>query len=242
MTTINNKIFIKQYLKSGLISGCMLLIIHFTKSDYAMCLPIAIPIIAAILGAAGGAASASGGSGGSAGKLGSAKNTMNRLGQFAESDPMYESSPYAGNNLGLAQTLLNSRMAGAQSRENNIATSGANTRASVGRNATDSSQALAAMVGSQGAQDQSYNDLALQEGQDAQMKQQNLINANQGMVAEGDKLHDDATRRWQDQVNIAMTQYKIRTKKRQDTARAIGGFLTGAGAGLSSIGGAGGGG
>lgn len=150
-----------------------------------------------------------------------------KLSSLIKEDPRYTSSPYAANNLGLSQTLLNSRMAGAQSRENNIATSGANTRANVGRNATDSSQALAAMVGSQGAQDQSYNDLALQEGQDAAIKQQNLMGANQGMTQEHKDLFDDSVRRWQDQVNTVMTQYKMRQKGGNDVGQW--------GAGLSSM-------
>ena len=154
-----------------------------------------------------------------------------KLSSLIKEDPRYTSSPYAANNLGLSQTLLNSRMAGAQSRENNIATSGANTRANVGRNATDSSQALAAMVGSQGAQDQSYNDLALQEGQDAAIKQQNLMGANQGMTQEHKDLFDDSVRRWQDQVNTVMTQYKMR--------QAGGSNVSNWGAGLSSMGGGG---
>lgn len=232
MLTNNQNTFIKKYLFSGLV----FFICFFIEGSYSVMLPIAIPIVAAVLAAAGGAAAASGGSGGSSRKMYSAKNTNKRLGEFALSDPAYTSSPYAANNLGLAQTLLNSRMAGAQSRQNNIMSSGANIRAGIGRNATDSSQALSLMAATQGQEQQGFNDLQMQEGQDAMQKQQNLFGANEGMVAEGDKLHDDATRRWQDQVNIAMTQYKIRTKKRQDTARAIGGFLAGAGSGLSPIG------
>lgn len=155
------------------------------------------------------------------------------LSKLIKQDPKYTSSPYAANTLGMAQTLLNSRMAGAQSRSNNIASSGANARAGVTRNATDSSQALAAMVGSQGAQDQSYNDLAMQEGQDAYQKQNNVFNANKDMTAEHKDLFDDDVRRWQDQVNMVMTQYKMRQKGGNDVGQW--------GAGLSSMGGMGGG-
>ena len=147
-------------------------------------------------------------------------------------DPRYTSSPYAANNLGLAKQLLNSRMAGANARERNIQTSGANVRAGIGRNATDSSQALALMAGTQGMEGQQYNDLAIQEGQDAAMKQQNLFGANQGMTAEHKDLFDDEVRRWQDQVNTVMTQYKMRTKGGSDIGQL--------GSGLSSMGGGGG--
>jgi len=196
-----------------------------------------VAIAAAAAAAIGGAVASSGGSGGSVKKPYSAKNTNMRLGQFAESDPQYASSPFAANNLGLSQQLLNSRMSGAQARENNIQTSGANARAGIMRGTTDSSQALALMSGIQGQEGNQYNDLAMQEGQDAAMKQQNLMGANKDMTGEWDKLHDDSVRRWQDQVNIAMTQYKIRTKKRADTAKVIGGLFTGAGSVLGSMGG-----
>lgn len=155
-----------------------------------------------------------------------------KLSSLIKEDPAYTSSPYAANNLGMAQQLLNSRMAGASAREKNILTSGANVRAGIGRNATDSSQALALMAGTQGQQDDSFGNLAEQEAQDAAMKQQNLFGANQGMTAEHKDLFDDSVRRWQDQVNTVMTQYKMRTKGGSDVSQW--------GAGLSSMGGGGG--
>lgn len=156
-----------------------------------------------------------------------------KLDKLLEKDPKYTSSPYAANNLGMAQQLLNSRMAGAGARERNIQTSGANVRAGIGRNATDSSQALALMAGTQGQEANQYNDLAIQEGQDAAMKQQNLFGANQGMTAEHKDMFDDEVRRWQDQVNTVMTQYKMRRQGGNDISQW--------GSGLSSMGGMGGG-
>lgn len=135
-----------------------------------------------------------------------------KLDEHLKNDPRYTSSPYAQNNLGMAQQLLNSRMAGLGAREKNIQTSGANARAGISRNVTDSSQALALMAGMQGQEGQQYNDLAIQEGQDAAMKQQNLFGANKDMTAEHKDLYDDEVRRWQDQVNTTMTQYKMRQK------------------------------
>lgn len=155
-----------------------------------------------------------------------------KLSKLLESDPTYTSSPYAQNNLGYAQMLLNSRMTGAANREKNIQTSGANTRAGISRNATDSSQALALMAGTQGQQDQSVNDLALQEGQDATQKQSNFFNANKDMTTEHKDLFDDKVRRWQDEVNTTMTQYKMRTKGGSDIGQL--------GSGLGSMGGGGG--
>lgn len=153
------------------------------------------------------------------------------LSKLIDKDPSYTSSPYAANNLGTAQQLLNSRMAGAQARSNNIQTSGANARAGITRGTTDSSQALALMAGIQGQEGNQYNDLAMQEGQDAAMKQQNLFGANKDMTAEHKDLFDDQVRRWQDQVNTVMTQYKMRQKGGSDVGQW--------GAGLSSMGGGG---
>lgn len=196
-----------------------------------------VAIAAAAAAAIGGAVASSGGSGGSSKKRYSAKHTMKTLDAMGNVDPLYEGSPYALNNLSTAQQLLNSRMAGANSRERNIQTSGANARDGIGRVTTDSSQAAAMMAATQGMEGQQYNDLAIQEGQDAMMKQQNLINANKDMTAEGDKIYDSIKNKWQDQVNIAMTNYKIRTKKRRDTAMVIGGAFTGLGSVLGSVGG-----
>lgn len=154
-----------------------------------------------------------------------------KLSKLLETDPQYTSSPYAANTLGMAQTLLNSRMAGAAAREKNLYGSQANTVANINRNATDSSQALALAAGAQGQTNQGFNDLQLQEGQDAAMKQQNLINANQGMTQEHKDLFDDSVRRWQDQVNTVMTQYKMRRQGGNDWSQM--------GSSASSLGGSG---
>ena len=161
--------------------------------------------------------------------------------KLKEKDPRYTSSPYAANNLGMAQQLLNSRMAGANARERNIQTSGANVRAGIGRNATDSSQALALMAGTQGMEGQQYNDLAIQEGQDAYQKQNNLFNANKDMTVEHKDLFDDEVRRWQDQVNMITAQYKARKQGGSDIGQ-LGSGLSSMGGGLGGGGGMGGGG
>jgi hypothetical protein len=196
-----------------------------------------VAIAAAAAAAIGGAVSASGGSGGSSSKRYSAKHTMKTLDAMGNVDPLYTGSPYAQNTLGLAQTLLNSRMAGVQRYTNNIYGAQANTLSGINRNATDSSQALALAAGVQGQTDASFGNLQQMEAQDYNNKVANLNQANQGMTAEGDKIYDSIKNKWQDQVNIAMTTYKIRTKKRQDTARVIGGAFTGLGSVLGSVGG-----
>lgn len=152
-----------------------------------------------------------------------------KLSKLIEQDPKYTSSPYAAKTLGLAQTLLNSRMPGAATRERNIYGAGANAYGNIGRNVTDSSQALALGAGIQGQEGQQFNDMQLQEGQDYYQKLGNLNQAYGGMTAEHDKLFDDEVRRWQDQVNTVLTQYKMRRQGGNDWSQQ--------GAGLSSMGG-----
>lgn len=152
-----------------------------------------------------------------------------KLSKLIEQDPSYTSSPYAAKTLGLAETLLNSRMAGAATRERNIYGAGANAMGNINRNVTDSSQALALGAGIQGQQGQQFNDLQMQEGQDYYNKLNNLNQANAGMTEEHRNLFDDSVRRWQDQVNTVMTQYKMRQKGGNDVGQW--------GSGLSSMGG-----
>lgn len=155
-----------------------------------------------------------------------------QLSKLIKEDPKYTSSPYAQNTLGLAQTLLNGRMAGASAKERNLYGSQANQISNINRNATDSSQALALAAGAQGQTNAGFDNLQMQEGQDYNNKLNNLNQANQGMTAEHKDLFDDSVRRWQDQVNTVMTQYKMRQKGGNDVGQW--------GAGLSSMGGGGG--
>ena len=175
-----------------------------------------VAIAAAAAAAIGGAVASSGGSGGSVNKPYSAKNTNKRLGEFAENDPKYTSSPYAAKTLALAETLLNSRMPGAAARERNIYGSGANAMSGITRNATDSSQALAAAAGIQGQQTDAFNSLQMQEGQNYYNKLNYLNSAYGGMTQEHKDMFDDEVRRWQDQVNTVLTQYKMRRQGGND--------------------------
>lgn len=112
----------------------------------------------------------------------------------------YQTSPYAAANVGLAQQLFNGRMAGASSAEQNIFANNANANASVNRNATNSAQALALISANQGQTDQALSNLAVQEAQSGQQRAGMLMNANQGMVGEGDKIYQDQLRKYQEDV------------------------------------------
>lgn len=115
----------------------------------------------------------------------------------------YEISPYAKAQLGLAQQLFNGRMFGASALEQNIANSQANYMANVGRNATDSSQALALGALSQGQTNNAYNDLQIKEAQNKYDLLGNLNTAEQGMTAELDKQYQDM-----------LTKYMIDTQQK----------------------------
>lgn len=157
-----------------------------------------------------------------------------KLSSLIEKDPAYTVSPYAQDTLGLAKTLLNARMKGAVERERNIYGTQAGKIDNINKNATDSSQALALAAGVGGQTDAAFGNLQEMENQDYGNKVNNLNNANQVMTQEHQNLFDDSVRRWQDQVNTVMTQYKMRQKGGSDVANW--------GAGLSSMGGGMGGG
>lgn len=144
-----------------------------------------------------------------------ANKGINRLMQW---DPKYEASPYAQNTLGLAQTLLNSRMAGVGRYEKGIYGNTANQIANINRNATDSSQALALAAGAQGSANDAFGNLQGMESQDYFRKLANLNQANQGMTQEHKDLFDDSVRRWQDQVNNIMRERQWRSEMAQSFA------------------------
>lgn len=147
-----------------------------------------------------------------------------QMSKLLDEDPQYEFDPYVKQRYGMAQTLLNARMPGAQSRERNIYSSGANTMANFQRNATDSSQLLAAAAGSQGQMGEQFNDLANDEAQDYYNRYGMYNEASKGMTEEKRNMFDDAVRRWQDAINIKTAQYKARAGGGQSMANLGGAF------------------
>lgn len=125
-----------------------------------------------------------------------------KLDALYKQEPTYQGSGYAQQRLGMAQTLLNARMPGATSMERNIYGNQANQLSNVNRNATDSSQALALGSAAQGQTNQAFQGLATQEQQDYYNRLQNMTGAQQGMIAEGDKVYQDKVRRYQDMAAI----------------------------------------
>jgi hypothetical protein len=132
----------------------------------------------------------------SAGKLNRMANAIH------PADPTYAVSPYAKDRLGLAETLLNARMPGAASLERNIEANQAAAGANIDRNATSSAEALTMKAQAQGQTNQADANLATQEQQDFYNRLGNLSNAQQGMVAEGDKVYQDKLRDYQEQQQL----------------------------------------
>jgi len=116
----------------------------------------------------------------------------------------YQESPYAKQQLGIAQQLFGGRMAGAASQEQNIAANQASTVSSINRGATDSSQALALAGMAQGQSNEAYSDLAIKEAGNKQMMLGNLNQAYGSMISEGDKKYQSMLQKYQ--MDVAQKQ------------------------------------
>jgi len=131
---------------------------------------------------------------------GKANKKMNRL---LGEDPVYSENPIARQRMGLAQTMLNARMPGAQAVENNIYGNQANTLSNIQRGATDSSQALAMASGVQGSTNDAFQNLGITEAQDYQRRYGNLSDAQEGVIREGDKVFRDKERRFGNKMQVS---------------------------------------
>jgi len=134
------------------------------------------------------------------------RKSQRQLEALIKANPTYTANPIAAQRMGLAQSLLNARMPGAAAAERNIYQNQANTMASVNRNATDASQALAMAAAGQGQTNQAISNLSTQEAQDYQRRYSNLVGAQEGVINEGDKVYQDQVRRFQDLAQIRGAQ------------------------------------
>ena len=109
----------------------------------------------------------------------------------------YQSSPYAKQQLGVAQQLYGGRMAGAGALEQNIGASQANYINNAQRNATDSAQLLSLAGQSQGQSNNAYQDLQTKEQQNKYNMLDNLNHAYNVMINEGDKTYQSMLDKYQ---------------------------------------------
>lgn len=128
-----------------------------------------------------------------------ANKDMRRL---MASNPAYKANPLVADNLGYAKTLLNARMPGAATMENNIAANKASSISNINKAATDSSTALALASGAQGQADDQFQRLGLEENQDFQRRYNNVNSAITDQVGEDDKVFNDSVRRFGNNVEF----------------------------------------
>jgi hypothetical protein len=139
---------------------------------------------------------------GAIGKIGARARANRDLKRLMKEDPVYTENPLARQRLGLAQTLLNSRMPGSIAAERNIYQSGANAMGQVSRNATDSATALSLAGSLQGQTNDAFANLSQLEAADYQRRYQNYEGAQEGVIREGDKVFQDQARRFSNKVGI----------------------------------------
>jgi hypothetical protein len=114
---------------------------------------------------------------------------------------VYNVSPYAQNQLAMVQQMMNGRMAGASSEEQNIAGNFANSMAGVDRNSTNGSQSLALLAGLNGNANIAYSQLGTQEAMNKQGLLGYLNAANQGMTQENQNVYYDQLRNYNNDLN-----------------------------------------
>lgn len=143
---------------------------------------------------------------GGIGKLLSRGRANRKLNQLMKDDPTYAANPIAQQRLSLAQALLNARMPGAAAAERNIYSNASNQVRNIQRGATDASQALAAASGAYAQAGNQFTQLGVQEAQDYQRRYNNLTDAQQGVINEGDKVYNDQVRKFGNKVQLTGAQ------------------------------------
>lgn len=149
---------------------------------------------------------------------------------------VYNTSPYAENQLSTVQQMMNGRMAGAGSEEQNIQGNFANSMAGVNRNSTNGSQSLAMLAGLQGNTNQAFSDLQTKENMNKQSLLGQLAYANQGMTQEGDKMYNDKLRNYNNDMNAKNALQNASWQNKGSMWSGIGNALIG-GANVASQGG-----
>ena len=114
---------------------------------------------------------------------------------------VYNSSPYAKNQLDTVRQMMNGRMAGAAQEQNNIYGNFANSMAGVERNSTSGAQSLAMLAGLQGNADNAFSQLQQKEAMNGQNMLGYLSSANQDMTQEAQKVYNDKIRNYYDDLN-----------------------------------------
>jgi hypothetical protein len=143
--------------------------------------------------------------------------------------PTYQADEYTKQRLGLAQTQLNSRMAGASQAERNIQQQQATAQANINRAATDPNAVIAGAGAIQAQTNKSLENLGLMESQDYQTKLSNLVGAQGAMSQERQKEFEyNVAGKWQDMNSMQAAIAQNRANSWKD--------VTGLGTQAASIG------
>lgn len=145
-----------------------------------------------------------------------------QLEQLLTKDPTYTRSKFPGMQLGLANQTLNAPMPGTQRFRNNLFSSQGNTLASINRNATDASQALAMGAMAQGQTDESLSNLQLQEADWKKFGLQNLNQAYGANQQEDQAVFGDQVRKFENEAQIRGAQAANRLAKRKALWNTVG--------------------
>lgn len=148
------------------------------------------------------ALAAAGALGGFVGGIFNSNSANKKLDDILARDPMYTANPIAAQQYGMAKTILNARTPGATYAQGQISQNEANSMDAATRNATDGSQLLATGGALEGMANRATLGLAEQEAADYQRRFGNVIATGGAVINEGDKVHQDAVRRMQDEVSI----------------------------------------
>src|SRR6266700_3363581 len=117
-----------------------------------------------------------------------ARRANKRLDQLLKEDPSYAANPLAAGRLALSRNLLNARMPGASSVEQNIYGNEGNQLGNISRYATDSSTAISAGAAAIGAGNRQFQQLGQEENQDYQRRFTNYVGAEEGQIGEDTKV------------------------------------------------------
>lgn len=137
----------------------------------------------------------------------------------------YQESPYAKEMYGAAKLGMNGRMAGAAQAEANIQQSQANTLGATQRGATSAAQFLALASAAQQGTNNAYGNLGVAEAQDQQRRLGNLMNAQNTMIGEGDKVYNDKMQKYLEESQTKAALLSSSMQNKFNGVSAIGGFF-----------------
>lgn len=155
--------------------------------------------------------------------------------------PVMQENPYVRQQLGLAQTTLQGRMAGATEAERNIQQQQATTQANINRAATDPNAVIAGAGAIQSQTNKALENLGLMESQDYERRQANYQNALQNMGEEQRRLFDfNQVGKWETDMAVQGVRSQNRTNLMntigQGVMSGLTGGIQGSQAGLSGFG------